>query len=78
MKLTFSSNSSYTPFLTTSFYTTSIRLLKSVGNSTNLSTCKSSTLLLNMFKQIVYFSNLSISNLSASDFTLAKSFSSTL
>ena len=78
MKLTFSSNSPYTPFLTTSFYTTSIRLLKSVGNSTNLSTCKSSTLLLNMFKQIVYFSNLSISNLSASDFTLAKSFSSTL
>ena len=53
-------------------------LLRSVGKSTNLSTSKSSTLLFKMFKQIVYFSNLSISNLSASDFTLAKSFFSAL
>ena len=78
MALIFKSNSSYIPFLITSFYTTSLRLLRSVGNSTNLSTSKSSTLLFKMFKQIDYFSNLSISNLSGSDFTLAKSFFSAL
>ena len=34
----------YTSFLTTSFFTTSLSLIKSTGTGTNLSTCNLSTL----------------------------------
>ena len=50
-------------FLTTSFFTTSISLLKSIGRGTNLSTSNLSTLLLKLLKLVGTFVNLSISNL---------------
>ena len=52
----------YTSFLTTSFFTTSLSLLKSTETGLNLSTCDLSTLLSQLFKPFGTFSNLSISN----------------
>ena len=59
--------------LITSFFTTSLSLLKSAGAGSNLSTSNVSTLLFKLFKPVGVFSNFSISNLSTSDFKLAKS-----
>ena len=64
---------SYTSFLTTSFFTASLSLLKSVGTDAYLSTSNLSTLLFKLFKPLDTLSNLSISNLSTSDFNLSKS-----
>ena len=55
-------------FLTTSYFATSLSLLKSTGAGTNLSTSNLSTLLSKLFKLVGTFFNLSISNLSTSDF----------
>ena len=44
MLFTFSTNLSYTVFLTTSFFTTSLSLLKSTGKYANLSISSLSTL----------------------------------
>ena len=63
----------YTSFLTTSFFTTSLSLLKSTGAGTNLSISNLSTLLFKLVKPLVTFFNLSIPNLSTSDFKLAES-----
>ena len=63
----------YTSFLTTSFFTISLSLLKSTGTGTNLSTSNLSTLLFKLLKLVDKVFNLSISNLSTSDFKLAKS-----
>ena len=63
----------HTSFLTTSFFTTSISLLKSTGTCTNLSTSNLSSLLLKLSKLVDTFFNLSISNLSILDLKLAKS-----
>ena len=63
----------YTSFLTTSFFTTSLSLLKSTGTGNNLSTSNLSILLFKLLKPVGIFSNLLISNLSTSDFKLAKS-----
>ena len=49
-------------FLTTSFFTASLSLLKSTVTGTNLSISILSTLLLKLFKPVGIFSNLSISN----------------
>ena len=57
----------------TSFFTTSLSLLKSTGTGTNLSTPKLSTLLFKLLKLLGILFNLSISTLSPSDFKLAKS-----
>ena len=57
----------------TSFFTTSLSLLKSTGTGTNLSTSKLSTLLFKLLKLLGILFNLSISTLSPSDFKLAKS-----
>ena len=65
-----------TSFLTTSFFTTSLSLLKSTGTGKNLSTSNLSTLLFKLFKLVGTFFNISISYLSTSDFKLAKSTSS--
>ena len=47
-----------TSFLTTSFYTTSISLLKSTGADTNLSTSNLSTLLFKLYKLVgIFFNN---------------------
>ena len=62
---------SYTSFLTTPFFTTSLSLFKSTG--TNLSISNLSTLLLKLFKPVGTFPNLPISNLSTLHFKLAKS-----
>ena len=56
----------YTSFLTTSFFTTSLNILKSTGTGTNLSTSSLSTLLFKMFRLVGRFFSLSISNLSTS------------
>ena len=63
----------YTSFLTTSFFTASLSLLKSTGTGTNLSTFNLSTLLFKFLKLIGTFFSLSISNLPTLDFKLAKS-----
>ena len=63
----------YISFITTSFFTTSLSLLKSTGTGTNLSTSNLSTLLSKLLKSVEASFNLSISNLSTSDFKLAKS-----
>ena len=63
----------YTHFLTTSFYTTSLSLLKSTGTGINLSTSNLSTLLFKLLKLVGRFFSLSISSLSVLDFKLAKS-----
>ena len=62
----------YTSFLTASFFTTSLYLLKSTGTDTNLSAPNLSTLLSKFLELVGTFFNLSISNLSTSDFELAK------
>ena len=46
-----------TSFLMTSFYTTSISLLKSTGADTNLSTSNLSTLLFKLYKLVGIFFN---------------------
>ena len=57
-----------------SFFTTSLSLLKLTGTGTNLSTTANlSTLLLKLPKLVGVFFNLSISNLSTSDFKLTES-----
>ena len=61
----------YTSLLTTSFFTTSLSLIKSTGTGTNLSTSNLSTLLFKLFQLFGTFFNLSISNLSTLDFKLA-------
>ena len=63
----------YTSFLRTSFFTTSLTLLRLIGTGTNLSTFNLSTLLFKLLKVVGTLLNLSISNLSTSDFKLAKS-----
>ena len=63
----------YTSFLTRSFFTTSLSLLKSTRTGTILSTANLSTLLLKLLKLLGTFFNSSISKLSTSDFKLAKS-----
>ena len=62
----------YTSFLTTSFFTTSLSLLKSTGRGTNLSTSYLSDLLFKLLKLVRTFFGLSISNLFTVDFKLAK------
>ena len=57
-------------FLTTSFFTAWLSLLKRTRTGTNLSKSYLSTLLFNQFGT---YSNLSICKLSTSDFKLAKS-----
>ena len=59
-----------TSFLTTSFSTTSLSLLKSTGTGTNWSTSNLPSLL---FKLVQTFFKLSVSNLSTLDVELAKS-----
>ena len=56
----------YISFLTTSFFTTLLSLLKSTGIDTNLSTPYLSNLLFKLIKLVGTFFNLSISNFSAS------------
>ena len=64
----------HTSFSTTSFFTTSLSLLKSRGKGNTLSTSNLSTLLFKLFKLVgTFFIYLSISNLSTLDFKLAKS-----
>ena len=63
----------YTPFLTTSFFTTWLCLLKSTGTGTYLSTSNFSTLLFKLFTLVGIFFNLPISTLPTSGFKLAKS-----
>ena len=63
----------YTSFLTKSFFTTSLSLLKSTRAGTDLSVCNLSTLLFKLLKLVGTFFNLSIPNLSTSDFKLPKS-----
>ena len=58
--------------MTTSFFTTSVSLLKSTGAATNLSTSNLSTSLFKLLKPVGTFSNLSISKSPTSDFKLAK------
>ena len=49
----------YTSFLITSFFTTSLSLLKSTGTGTNLSASNLSSLLLKWLKLVSTFFNLS-------------------
>ena len=63
----------YTPFLTTSFFTKSLSLLKSTRTDINLKTSNLSTLLLKLLKLVGKIFNLSKSTLSTWDFKLAKS-----
>ena len=60
-------------FLTTSFFTTSLNLIKSTGVVSNFPISNLSTLLFKLFRLVGRFFNLSISNLSTLDFKLAKS-----
>ena len=52
--------------LTTSFFTTSLILLRSTGAGINLTKCNLSTLFFKLLKLVGTFFNLSVSNLSAS------------
>ena len=70
--LTFSTNSS-SVFLTLSFFTLSLSLLKSTEVVSNLPISNVSTLLFKLLKPLGSFSNLSKFNLSTSDFELARS-----
>ena len=63
----------YTSFLTTSFFTTSLSLLKSTGIGTNLSTCNLSTLVFKLLKLVGTFFSLPVCTFSTLDFKLAKS-----
>ena len=62
----------YSVFLTTSFWTTLVNLLKLTGTVTNLSVSSLSTLVFKLLKLLGKVFNLSISNLSTSVFRLAK------
>ena len=62
----------YASFLTTSFFTPSLSLLKSTGTGTNLSRSYLSALLFKSIELVGTFFNLSVSILSTSDFKLAK------
>ena len=73
MALTFLTNSIYSVFLTTSFFTTSLSLLKSTEVFSNLPISNLSTLHFKQLKPLGTFFNLSIFNLSTFDFKLAKS-----
>ena len=64
---------SYSVFLTTSFFTTLLSLLKSTGTGANLSISNLSTLLFKLLKLFGKLFNLSISNLSTSVFKLTRS-----
>ena len=70
---TFLISALYTSYLTTSFFTASLSLLKSTGIGTNLSTSNLSTLIFKLFKLVGSFLNLLIFNLSKLYFKLAKS-----
>ena len=70
--LTFLSNSLYSVFLATSFFTVSLSLFKSTGVVSNFPISNLSTLLFKLLKPLGIFFNLSISYLSTSDFKLAK------
>ena len=59
--------------MTASFFSTSLKLLKSTGTGNKLSTSTLSTLIFKLHKLVGRFYNLSISNLSTSDIKLAKS-----
>ena len=63
----------YRSFLTTSLFTASLSLYKRTGTGTKLPTSYLSTLLFQLLKVVGPFFNLSISNLSTSDFKLVKS-----
>ena len=62
----------YSVFLTTSFLTTLLSLLKSTGTGSNLPVSNLSTLLFKLLKLFGKFFALSISNLSTSVYKLAK------
>ena len=62
----------YTSFLTTSFFTTLLSLLKPTRKGINLSTPNLSTLLFKLLKLAGTFFSLAISNLSTLDVKLAK------
>ena len=64
MALNFITNSSYTVFLTTSFFTSLLSLLESSGVVYNFPMFNLSTLLFKFHKLFGTFFNLSISNLS--------------
>ena len=68
----FSILASYTSFLTTPFFSTSLSLLKSTGTGTNLS-ASHFIYLLKLLKSVGTFFSLSISNLPTLGFKLAKS-----
>ena len=57
----------------TSFFSASLRLLKSAEKGTNLSTSNLSTLLFKFLKLVGTFFNSSIANISTLDFNLSKS-----
>ena len=57
----------------TSFFTTTLNLLKSTGTGNSLSRSNLSTLLFKLLKLLGIFFNLSMSNLSKLDFEPAKS-----
>ena len=62
----------YTSYLKTSLFTAWLSLLKSTGTGTNLSASSFIYLIFKLFKLIGTFFNLSICNLSTSDFKLVK------
>ena len=64
----------YTSFLTTSFFTTTLSLLKSAGTGNNSSISYLSTLLFRLFKLLGKCFYSSIFNLPTSDFKLARPF----
>ena len=72
MALIFPANSSYSVFLTTLSFTALLSLLKSTRVVSNCLIYNLSTLIYKSLKLIGTFFNLSISNLSTSDFKLAK------
>ena len=72
ISLTFLIYLSYSVFLTASFFTALLTLHEYTGTGTILSTSNLSTLFFTQFKPLGGFSNLSISNLWASDFKPAK------
>ena len=61
----------YSVFLTTSFFTTLLSLLKSTGTGANLSISNLSILFFKLLKLVGIFFNSSISNLSTTVFKLA-------
>ena len=77
MALPFLTNSSYSVFLTTSFFTTSLSLLKSACVVPDLPIFNLSTLCFKLLKSLRTFSNSSMSSLSVCDFKVARSAFST-